>query len=105
MTRPIVLTLLACLCALPLLSGCGEKYQVRPTPAIEVPVPAYRPLDAKLTAPIAEPAPPPARCTLLGVPVVCALDGLAQIEQWRGKLQQCNADRATSAQVTKPPGE
>jgi hypothetical protein len=63
-------------------------------------VPAYRPLDRSLTAPIAEPAAPPTACQLLGVPAVCALDGLLQIEDWRGVLQQCNADRATAARVS-----
>lgn len=77
---------------------------VRPTPVIEVPVPAYRPLDTRLTAPIAEPAAPVERCELDGKPAVCAFDGLAQIESWRGVLQQCNADRATAAQVTSTSG-
>jgi hypothetical protein len=65
-----------------------------------VPVPAYRPLDRSLTDPLAEPPTPPVLCLLLGMPVVCALDGLVQIEQWRGVVQRCNADRATSAKVT-----
>lgn len=106
MIRPLVPTLLVCLFVLPLLSGCGEKRSaIRPTPVVEVPVPAYRPLPAALTVPIAEPAPPAARCSWLGRPTVCAFDGLAQITLWRGKLQQCNADRATSAKVTQPPGD
>lgn len=67
-------------------------------------MPAYRPLDAVLTAPITEPAAPAANCQYQGKPAVCVLDGLAQIEQWRGKLNQANADRATAAKVTKPPG-
>lgn len=68
-------------------------------------MPAYRPLDHRLTDPIPDPPAPPANCMLLGAPVVCALDGLAQIPLYRGKLQQCNADRATSARLTQAPGE
>ncbi|MFC5525231.1 hypothetical protein ACFPPA_05690 [Rhodanobacter ginsengisoli] len=63
-------------------------------------MPAYRPLDEALTKPIAEPAPPAAHCSWRGAPAVCVLDGLAWIEQWRGKLQGANADRATSARVS-----
>jgi len=66
-----------------------------------VPVPAYRALDASLTAPLAEPPPPPTACSMRGIPVPCALEGLLQIDAWRGVLQRCNADRATAAQVTK----
>ncbi|UJM85307.1 hypothetical protein [Rhodanobacter denitrificans] len=66
-------------------------------------MPAYRPLDATLTQPIAEPAPPAAHCSWRGAPAVCVLDGLAWIEQWRGKLQAANADRATSAKVSAGP--
>lgn len=98
-----VLIWLACLFVLPWLSGCGEKRQAiryQPQPAIEVPVPAYRPLDKRLTVPLAEPPAPARHCTYAGLPAVCALDGLSQIEAWRGALQQCNADRSTSAKVT-----
>lgn len=65
-------------------------------------MPAYRPLPPQLTAPLAEPPPPPAHCTLHGQPAVCALDALAWIEAWRGKLRQANADRATAARMTEP---
>ncbi|MGB3749438.1 MAG: hypothetical protein WA961_14660 [Rhodanobacter sp.] len=68
-------------------------------------MPAYRPLAPALTAPIAEPAPPPKHCQYKARPAVCALDGLISILQWRGKLDGANADRATAAQVTKPPGD
>jgi hypothetical protein len=65
-----------------------------------VPVPAYRPLPAALTAPLAEPTAPPARCTWLGISTQCASDALLWIESWRGELQQCNADRATAAKLS-----
>jgi hypothetical protein len=101
MNHRIALVWLICPFALLSLSGCGEKRPTsRPTPVIEVPVPAYGPLDASLTAPIAEPATPPAHCQLLGVPVICALDGLFQINEWQGVLDKCNADRATAARVS-----
>ncbi len=103
MIRPPARTWLACLCALPLLSGCGAHRPVKPTPVIEVPVPAYRPLDRPLTDPLAEPDAPAARCQMDGAPAVCALDGLVQVEAWRGVLQRCNADRATAAKVSAGP--
>jgi hypothetical protein len=78
---------------------------VHPAQVIEVPVPAYQPLDVSLTQPLAEPPAPPRNCELLGVSVPCALDGLLNVEAWRGVLQRCNADRATSAEITKPPGD
>lgn len=65
-----------------------------------MPVPAYRPLDRSLTRPIAEPPVPPQRCSLKGKPAWCALDGLIWIEQWRGKVREANADRATAAKVS-----
>lgn len=65
-----------------------------------MPVPAYRPLPAALTVPLAEPAAPAARCTWLGLQTQCASDGLIWIDAWRGKLQQCNADRATAAKLS-----
>ncbi|WP_424682934.1 hypothetical protein [Frateuria sp. YIM B11624] len=65
-------------------------------------MPAYKPVDHRLTDRIPEPPPPPMRCAFLGVPVVCALDGLLWIEQWRGTLQGANADRATTEKVTRP---
>lgn len=66
-------------------------------------MPAYRALDPSLTQPIPEPAPPAAHCTLRGAPAVCVLDALAWIEQWRGKLQAANDDRATAAKVSAGP--
>lgn len=73
---------------------------LEPPKVIEVPVPAYQPLDPRLTLPIAEPAPPEAHCTYLGAPQVCVLDALLWIENWRGALQQANAGRATAAEIT-----
>jgi len=70
---------------------------------VEVPVPAYRPLDRTLTTPIAEPAPPPQNCAFKGKPAWCALDALVWIEQWRGKLRAANVDRATAAKVSAGP--
>jgi hypothetical protein len=65
-------------------------------------VPAYRPLPEQLTKPLSEPPPPPERCTYQGQPAVCALDGLLQIEDWRGVQRTANADRATSARIAYP---
>lgn len=62
-------------------------------------MPAYVPVPRELTAPLAEPEPPPARCTYRGQPAVCVLDALAWIERWRGALQRANADRATAAKL------
>lgn len=94
-------TWLGCLCVLLSLAGCGEQRQsVRPAKVIEVPMPAWQPLDKRLTDPLAEPAPPPATCRIAGMAVPCVLPGLAQIEAWRGVLQRCNADRATTRQIT-----
>lgn len=68
-------------------------------------MPAYRPLDHQLTDPIPDLPAPPANCTYRGAPAICVLDGLAQIPLYRGKVQQGNADRATSARLTQAPGE
>lgn len=62
-------------------------------------MPAWQPLPVPFTAPLAEPAVPPLNCHVAGLAVPCALDGLAQIEDWRGSLQQCNADRASAARI------
>ncbi|HEY4145182.1 hypothetical protein [Pinirhizobacter sp.] len=100
------LTWLACLFVLPSLTGCGEtRHEIKAPQIIEVPVPAYQPLDARLTDLIPEPPPPAVHCLLAGAPAVCVLDGLATIEEWRGALRKANADRATAAKVTKQPGE
>jgi hypothetical protein len=40
-------------------------------------------------------------CTWYGQPAVCALDGLMQIEDWRGLKQKANADRATTARISR----
>lgn len=69
-----------------------------------MPLPAWRPLPAQLTAPLPEPAPPPAHCRdEHGQPAVCVLDALNWIEDWRGVLHQANADRATAAKIAAPP--
>lgn len=105
----IALRLSVCLCALSWLAGCGLVRRPKPpvTPlcaaqVIEQPVPAYRPLPRALTAPLPEPPAPPAHCRADGKPTPCALDALLSIEQWRGVLEQANADRATAAAVTAP---
>jgi hypothetical protein len=67
---------------------------------IDVPVKVYVPLPAAITAPLPEPAPPAAHCTLRDQPAVCALDALAWIERWRGVLRQANADRETAARIS-----
>jgi hypothetical protein len=64
-----------------------------------VPTPVWQALPAPLTVPLAEPPMPPLNCHVAGVDVPCALEGLAQIDAWRGGLQQCNADRSTAAQI------
>ncbi|WP_430391085.1 hypothetical protein [Dyella sp. 20L07] len=72
---------------------------------VEVPVPAYQPLPTQLTTRIDQPAPPAKHCTWKGLPAVCALDGLATIPQYQGKLDQANADRETAARITAKTGE
>jgi hypothetical protein len=67
---------------------------------IDVPVKVYVPIPAALTAPLSEPAPPVAHCMLREQPAVCVSDALAWIEQWRGVLQQANADRQTAARIS-----
>lgn len=96
--------------ALSLLTGCSDSpskhpQEQPPTAVIEQPVPAYLPVDKKLTDAIPEPAPPAQLCTYLGIPAWCALDGLLWIEDWRTALQQANADRATTATITTPPAK
>jgi hypothetical protein len=64
-------------------------------------MPAYRPMPSQLTQPLADPPPPPRHCSWHGLPAVCALDGLLQIEDWRGLQQKANADRATTARISQ----
>lgn len=64
-------------------------------------MPAYRPLPEPLTRPLSEPAPPPKHCSWQGKPAVCVLDGLLQIEDWRGLKNKANADRATAARISQ----
>lgn len=66
-------------------------------------MPAYQALDHSLTDPLPAPPAPAKRCSIDGVPTVCALDGLAALPLWQGVLDQCNADRAMSARITAPP--
>jgi hypothetical protein len=100
---------LVCLFALLCLSGCfgtASKPTAQYQPAaqvVEVPTPTYVPLFPELTLPITEPPPPPKACTYKGQPAVCVLDGLLWSEQWRGNLDQCNADRSTSQRITTVP--
>lgn len=100
--RP-ALTWRTCLCVLLLLSGCSDRRAVRPAAVIEVPVPAYRPLDRSLTRPIPAPPAPEQNCSYQGQPAWCVLDVLVWIEAWRGALDRANADRATAAQVSATP--
>ena len=113
MKAQVVPILLVCLYALPWLGGCSLQHKPQPPPqpalqpasVIEVPQPAYQPLPVQLTSPIDKPAAPAPHCTFMGAPAICVLDGLLWIEQWEGKLDSANADRATSAAITagKPP--
>lgn len=109
MKRLPALTCSISLFVLSLLTACSDnpsKHRVAeqpPTTVIEQPVPAYLPVDKKLTDPIPEPALPAQLCTYLGHPAWCVLDGLLWNEDWRTALQQANADRATTATVTRPP--
>lgn len=94
-----------CLCALLLLSACFDK-AARPVPppsVIEVPRPVYQPIPHQLTDAIAEPVPPRASCVFGPLAEVCVSDALAWIEAWRGKLQQANQDRATTARLSGAP--
>lgn len=104
------LTLSICLCALCSLAGCGLARPkpvppLQPPQVIELPIPAYQPVDRKLTAPIDEPPAPAAHCDYLSMPAVCVLDALLSIEDWRGVVQKANTDRAATAASTpvKPP--
>jgi hypothetical protein len=73
--------------------------------AIEVPVPAWKPIPDKLTAPILPPPAPPARCVLDGQPAICVLDALATIPLYQADIDQCNADRATTALLGATDGQ
>lgn len=87
---------LACLCALPLLTSCGlirRPAVVTRVQTVEVPVIAYRPIPAELTAPIPKPPRPPLLCELDGRAVMCVLDALATIPAWDAAVELCNEDR------------
>ena len=100
MKRPTASRWLLCLCVLPWLTACGVKSQpLTRTRLIDVPAKVYVPIPAALTAPLPEPAPPAAHCSLRDHPAVCVSDALAWIEQWRGVWRQANADRATAARL------
>lgn len=99
--------LLACLCLALWLSACSDQPsrlqpQLSAPQVIDVPEPAWKPLPAALTAPLAYPAPPAAACTADGVATVCALAGLLWIESWRSVVDQANADRALAAKLSAP---
>lgn len=89
---------LICLCALPLLQGCGRwptKPQVisRPT-VIEVPVTRWREIPDELTAELVPPAPPPRRCRdARGEPAVCVIDALDQLALYQAIVALANQDR------------
>lgn len=70
---------------------------------VEVPSPVYQPIPHQLTDAIAEPVAPPASCMFGPLAEVCVSDALAWIEAWRGKLEQANADRATTARISGGP--
>jgi len=71
---------------------------------IEVPRVAYRPLPPELTAPIAEPAAPPARCVADGKPAICVIDALSVIPAYQAKLRAANSDRASAALLGRTDG-
>lgn len=82
------------------LTACGAlRPQIR-TELVDFPVVVYAELPEQLTAPLAEPPPPVANCTLRGQPAVCAEDGLLQIDAWRTVVQRCNVDRESAARIT-----
>ena len=103
------LTFSICLFALSLLAGCSDSPSKHsyvppqaPTTVIEQPIPAYQPVDKRLTDAIHEPATPAQLCTYMGLPAWCVLDGLLWIEDWRTAVQQANLDRSTTATVSTP---
>ncbi len=71
---------------------------------IEVPRVAYRPLPPALTAPLAEPAAPPARCVVAGAPAICVLDALAMIPLYQAALRTANDDRARAELLGRTDG-
>jgi hypothetical protein len=93
----------ACLCALLLLTACGAHKPLIKTEVVQVPVDRYVSVPEALTGKVPEPPPPAPMCTLLGKPVVCALDGLLWIGLWRELLERVNEDRATTAKLSDQP--
>lgn len=71
-----------------------------------MPVPAYRPLPAALTAPIPAPPAPLLDCRdANGRAAVCVLDALATIPAWQSALDACNADRRRAAALGATDGQ
>jgi len=70
-----------------------------------VPVMAYRPLPAALTAPIPSPPAPPARCMFGTQPTPCVGDALTLLPMWRAALEMCNADRARADLLGRSDGQ
>lgn len=101
MKTPTAPCLLALLCLLPWLGGCGlAKRQVLVRPQlIEVPVARYVPVPAAYTAPLPEPSEPEKHCVYREQPAVCVLDALATIPLWRAQLEKANHDRAAVKQL------
>jgi hypothetical protein len=71
---------------------------------VEVPRVAYRPLPPELTAPLAEPAMPIARCVADGKPAICVIDALATIPLYQAALRTANDDRARAALLGRTDG-
>ena len=75
------------------------------TELVEVPVTQYAPLPPALTEPLPHPPMPPRNCVyakppLVGVPAVCALDGLLSIVHWQALEARANDDRTTAGKVS-----
>lgn len=96
----IVQRLLACLCAVLLLTACGHGKPLVRTELVEVPVVQYAALPADLTDPVPEPPPPPMSCVLGLLPTVCALDAILRELDWKALLQRVNEDRMTAKKLT-----
>ena len=71
---------------------------------IEVPKLAYVPLPLALTAPVAPPHKPEARCEFKGKPAICVLDALMTIPEFRAAIDAANHDRAAAALLGKTDG-
>lgn len=97
---------LTCLCALPLLNGCGLRLvradQCNRIETVDVPVPVYQALPDALTQPLPLPAPPAMRCAHAdGSSAVCIADALTMIPALQTLLDIANADRARAALLSR----